>query len=710
VLDYHAVDTRVPFVGRVSEMRSLLAFLKRGGALTLVGPGGVGKSRLAHEAIARFVRDRAVESIFVPLAGVIPEAVTGTVMTALSISEEPSRHPMQTLTSRLSDRALILALDNCEHAPDETGALIDALRGLPRVTVLATSQRRLDYTDEPVIEVEPFGRDDGVAFFMARAGLDSRRAGVATLDTVTTIVERLDGLAVALDLAAARLASLSLEQLAEELAELRPYHLRSTRGSEPRHRTIGHVIAWSYSRLDERSKRVFALASLFSNEFDEDDLVSLGEFSGEDVAAALDDLARNSLAISSEYGWRMLLPIRAVATRMLAPTRNRKALDEAFAARMNELALALTAEMRSGKQANAAVTRLQARYADFCAAIAWALKRPQDHLASIDGVLTAMTAIWADGGRFAEGLRWIERLESIAHRLSPEMRGRIYFLGMCVAHAASEYRRMLDYGPQTISAFTIAGDRLGLARAYNALAVASLNAGAIDDATTYVETALHLYEQIGHERGVATALINQGSVFFEAAGNVARARETLRRAVEILEREDPGALCGIALGNLAEVEYTAGDYEGSGVYAERAIECFETSGSLPLIAWQYQTMARCALGQGYVSVAKQQLLAACNLLQRSPQPLYAARLAEVIAHAVLERSPRSAALALAAARRLRTERALLSMGTFAAQVASDEAKLAQRLGPDGAAEASAAVAGWDAERLCGKLADLLSTE
>jgi predicted ATPase len=346
---------RVPFVGRVSELRSLLAFLKRGGALTLVGPGGVGKSRLAHEAIARFVRDRAVECVFVPLAGVMPEAVTGTVMTALSIPEEPSRSPMQTLTSRLRDRTLILALDNCEHAPDETGALIDALRALPRVTVLATSQRRLDYTDEPVIEVEPFGRDDGIAFFMARAGLDARQAGSDTLETVTTIVDRLDGLAVALDLAAARLASLSLGQLAEELAVLRPYHLRSTRGTEPRHRTIGHVIAWSYSRLDERAKRIFALASLFSSEFNEDDLAAFGEYTREEAAAALDDLTRNSLAIAAEFGWRMLLPIHAVATRMLATTRNRKALDEAFALRMNELGASLTAQMRSGGQAAGAM-------------------------------------------------------------------------------------------------------------------------------------------------------------------------------------------------------------------------------------------------------------------------------------------------------------------------------------------------------------------
>ena len=144
----------------------------------------------------------------------MPEAVVGTVLSTIGISQEPGRSAFDTLVDRLHDRPLILALDNCEHAPDETSALIDALRVLPHVTILATSQRRLDYSDETVFEVEPLPIEDGVAFFLARAGLDPLRVDETTIATVTTIVERLDGLAVALDLAAARLASLSLELLA----------------------------------------------------------------------------------------------------------------------------------------------------------------------------------------------------------------------------------------------------------------------------------------------------------------------------------------------------------------------------------------------------------------------------------------------------------------------------------------------------------------
>ncbi len=708
MLDYHAVDTRVPFVGRAYELRALLAFLKRGGALTIVGAGGVGKSRLAHEAVTRFARERATECVYVPLAGVMPEAVVGTVMSHLGISQEPGRSPHETLTDRLRDRPAVIALDNCEHAPDETSALIDAVRALGHITVIATSQRRLDYADETVFEVEPFSSDDGVAFFLARAGLEPAQINDATLATVASIVERVDGLAVALDLAAARLASLSLELLADELGELRPYQLRSTRGSDPRHRTIGNVISWTHSQLSENAKRAFAQASVYADEFDEDDLCALGDLTRDEVRAALDELVLNSLAMTTEFGYRMLLPIRAVATRMLAGMRNRRALDDAFALRMNAVASALWSQIRTGNAAGA-VARLHVRYADLCATLAWALKRPQDRLGSIDDVLSAMMQIWAEGGRFSEGLRWIERFESVAQRLNAQLRGRIYFLGLCVMNAASDYHRMVETGPLTISAFTIAGDQLGLARAYNALAVASLNTGRFEDATMYVETSIRFYEQVGHKRGIATARINQANVLYEGFGEHARALEILGKAVATLELEGPPALCGIALGDIAEVEYAMAEYDAAVGHAQDAIVRFEENASPTMIAWVHETLARVCLARGDLAGATKNLLVACDLLRRLPQPLYIARLAEVTGRRLLAGgNARMAALALAAARRYRSERALVSFGMFAAEVTADEAAILEQLGPNDVGEVARNAAALDLARICPILSEMLS--
>ena len=459
------------------------------------------------------------------------------------------------------------------------------------------------------------------------------------------------------------------------------------------------MIAWTHSQLEDRAKRAFAQASLFADEFDEDDIAALGDLTKDEVRSALDELSLNSLVMTTEFGYRMLLPIRAVATRMLTAARNRKALDDAFALRMNALASQLWAQIRgSGPGAATAIARLHVRYADFCATIAWSLKRPQDRLGSIDDVLSVLMTIWAEGGRFTEGLRWMERLESVAGRLNAQLRGRVYFLGLCVMHAASEYHRMVETGPLTISAFTIAGDQLGLARAYNALAVASLNTGRMEDASTYVETSLRFYEQVGHQRGVATALINQGSILFEGYGDHGRAHEIFRKAVVALEREGPPALCGIALGDLAEVV----------THSLSAIERFEQNSAPTMIAWAQEPLARCSLARGHLGTATEQLLIACELLRHTPQPLYTARLAEVSARRLLlGGNPRNAALALAAGRRYRSERALVSFGLFAREVAADEVALAQHLQPADLADVARSAATLDLARLCSILAGLL---
>ena len=127
-----------------------------------------------------------------------------------------------------------------------------------------------------------------------------------------------------------------------------------------------------------------------------------------------------------------------------------------------------------------------------------------------------------------------------------------------------------------------------------------------------------------------------------------------------------------------------------------------------MIAWQYQTLARGSLSRGYLAVASEQLLVAADLLRRSPQPLYTARLAEIAARRLLQgNDPRNAALASAAARRFRSERALVSLGTFAREVSATDAALAERLGSEGITEAARVVAGWDLARLGSAISDLL---
>lgn len=707
MLDSRTVDLRVPFVGRTSELHRLVSLLKQGRFVTLVGPGGVGKSRLAFEAASRQTADGAPRAIFVSLAGIAPEAAVGTVMHALSLREEPKRQALETLHDALLTAPTLLVLDNCEHAPDETSALIESLTGIPQLTVLATSQCQLDYPAEIVFTVEPFTQEEAVRFFIERAHLERSALTNGAEDALDAIVRALDGLPVALDLAAARLASLTLDELASELRQLRPYHLRSTRGSDPRHRTIGNVIAWSHSRLSDTAKRAFALASLFTDEFNADDIAKIGNDDRDAIASALEDCASLSLMMRTEFAYRMLLPIRAVATRAFASQPQRNTIEERFATRMNDVARALWEEMR-GENAGSATYRLFLRYGDFSNTVGWALKRPADRLGLISDILTVLTAVWADGGRFSEGLAWCERLQSVAERLKPNVRGTVYYVGLCVAHAAGEYTKMLEQAPKTISAFTIASDRLGLARSYNALAAAACNTGVLDDAWRYAETALHVYEQLAHRRGVAVALINMGNVLFEGRNEAARARPLFRRALEILETDGTDTLRGIALGNLAEVDYTIREYDGSRDYARDAISRFEAAASLAHIAWQHETLARVSIALGHAPAAHEHLHLACDLLGRAPHPGWIARLGEIAARLLIfVGQHEEAALALAGATRLRRERSIVAMGFIARERDEDERRMIEVLGERAIGDAQSRVAAWDLRELPAFFAALL---
>ncbi len=707
MLDSRTVDLRVPFVGRDSEIARLLAFLKRGGILTLVGPGGVGKTRLAYEAVLRYERETKCRTAFISLAGVAPESVVGTVMHALSLREEAGRSPIETLDRALSATTAVLVLDNCEHAPDETSSLIESLSKIASLTILATSQCRLDYSGEEVFDVDPLSEPDAVNFFAERANIDRKALNALTEEIIATISRALDGLPVALDLAAARLASLSLDELAAELQALRPYHLRSTRGLDPRHRTIGNVIAWSYSQLSPNAKRAFALASLFADSFDADDIAAVGEDDPKLAEAALEEAAALSLLMKTEFSYRMLSPIRAVAARSFTSLQNRRAIEERFAARMNDVARSLWQDITSAN-AGAAMYRVFLRYGDFCNALGWSLKKPADRIPLLADVLSVMISAWAEGGRFSEGLIWADRLESVADRLKPAMRGKMYYIGICVAHAAAEYGRMLDRASATVSAFTIAGDRLGLARAYNALAAAAFHRGQLDEAFDYAETAVQVYDQIGHKRGVGAALINQGNVIFEGRGDAARARPYFRRALETLEEHGTDVLIGVALGNLAEIDYTIKEYASAAGLAGDAIARFEAAASLAHIGWQHETLARIALAQGFIPAAKEHLHIACDLLRRAPQPEWIARLGECLARLLIAVEQHDeAAQALAASGRLRKERWLTAQGFLEAERREDEARLRECLDERQLADAALQGGSWDLASLPAHFAALL---
>jgi predicted ATPase/DNA-binding CsgD family transcriptional regulator len=270
------------FIGRRHLLQEVKASLGGARLVTLVGPGGVGKTRLAIRSAADLSRGIADGVWIVELAGLRePELVTKTVMTSLGLRDESSQWPVSRLIDYVSDKRLLIVLDNCEHLLDACAVLVDAvLREAPWVRILATSGQPLGVAGETVIHVGPLSvpdddgpmalaRSEAVSLLVGRA----REAGAAfeltpqNAAVVVELVRRLDGIPLAIELASVRLRTLGLDQMVERLDDRFKLLVGGSRTSPRRHQTLEATIAWSHDLLNESERAVLRRMSVLAGSF-----------------------------------------------------------------------------------------------------------------------------------------------------------------------------------------------------------------------------------------------------------------------------------------------------------------------------------------------------------------------------------------------------------------------------------------------------------
>jgi predicted ATPase/DNA-binding CsgD family transcriptional regulator len=273
------------FIGRRHLLQEVKSSLTGARLVTLVGPGGVGKTRLALRAATDLNRGIPDGVWLVELAGLYDaELVTKAVMTSLGLRDESSRWPVSRLVDYVASKRLLVVLDNCEHLLDACAVLADAvLREAPGLRILATSQQPLGIGGETVIQVGPLSlpdpderlapdrlaRSESVALFVGRA----REAGAAfdvTSDNAAAVVElvrRLDGIPLAIELASVRLRSLGLDQIVERLGDRFQLLVGGSRTAPLRHQTLEATIAWSHDLLGDDDRAVLRRMSVFAGSF-----------------------------------------------------------------------------------------------------------------------------------------------------------------------------------------------------------------------------------------------------------------------------------------------------------------------------------------------------------------------------------------------------------------------------------------------------------
>ena len=322
------------FIGRESEVAELQTTLKARRLVTLTGVGGVGKTRLATEVAARLADDFPDGVWVFELAAVAdPAAVPDAVAAVLGITQQPGKSVAESVAAALEGRVRLLVFDNCEHVVDSVADLVEAiLAASATVTILATSREGLGVSDEqlwrvPSLDVNSGTESAAVNLFLDRAQSvvsDFSLAQPGEADAVVEICRRLDGIPLAIELAASRMASMTASDVRDRLDHRFRLLVGSRRGLA-RHQTLRHAVAWSYDLLDDAEKVLLDRCSVFASGFDLESACAVAGFDDRDdyaILDLLDALVRKSLLLadrsSGHARFSMLETIRQFAEEQLA--------------------------------------------------------------------------------------------------------------------------------------------------------------------------------------------------------------------------------------------------------------------------------------------------------------------------------------------------------------------------------------------------------
>ena len=568
------------FIGREQEVAAVVEQLGHHRLVTLTGPGGIGKTRLALEVAERAATQYVDGAWLIRLAGASdPSLVPQAVIDALGIDDGPQRPPLETLLASLRDADLLLFLDNCEHLIDACAELVEVLlHACPAVRILATSRELLRVRGErpwavpvlqlpsPVAALEEAARSDAVRLFLDRVGLYRPDICLTpeNLNAVCTICRRLDGLPLALELAAARAAVLPLSQLATRLDDALGLLTGGARQAPTRQQTLRAALDWSYQLLAADERVLFRRLAVFADGWTLDMAESI--CSGEALAAStiLDlhgQLVAKSLVQAvldgDEARYRLLEPVRQYAIELLEVSGEHPSLCARQAAYFAEFVEAIEAEL-SGPAQVGWFKRLEEEHGNIRSALRWAIAQAEGDLAlRIEAVLWRY---WSIRWHSATGLDLIE--ETLALPGSSQSRARAWtLLGAGeLARRVLDFPRAISLTEESLALFRALDDTSGIAWSLSYLANSANVASDFERAEACARESLELFRTLGDQPGIARALNILAEVArvhddYQTAGRFYRA------ALEIARQLGDQQNIAVRLHNLAYVALHDGDVE-----------------------------------------------------------------------------------------------------------------------------------------------------
>jgi predicted ATPase/DNA-binding SARP family transcriptional activator len=669
------------FVGREEEVRRVAALLRERRLVTLVGPGGTGKTRLAVELAAREPSEvRLVELAPVSDSVDVPQAVLAVLgAREVGLMERGGRatDPLERVRRALADKRLLLVLDNCEHLIDSAAQLADAALGAsPELRILATSREPLGVAGESLWPVPPLGLPPAdveaaaapsypaMRLFLDRAtavrpdfALDHRN-----VEAVAQVCRRLDGMPLAIELAAARLRSLTAEQVAERLDDRFALLTGGSRTALPRHQTLRAVVDWSWDLLDEPERVLLRRLSVFVGGATLESAESACSGRGLDGPTVLDLLARlvdRSLleAASSEPGtmrYRLLETVRAYGVERLAEAGEEEAVRRAHAEHFCVLAERADPELR-GRHQLVWLARLNSEHDNLRGALRWAIDAGEAELAQ--RLVIALHWYWTLRGYRVEGRGWVRTAAALRGEVSVPVRAAVLMIvallavdegniveGTAAFEASEELYResgerphpvfwmvgpplyLYGYGDETRARESIAGvladdgaDPWARAGMLMIRGMIDYARGRLDEAEASLMAAASRCRELGDRFGLA-AVLTQVAQVAEDRGDYAGAEAAVLEALDRLEPLDAREDVAWQWIRLGWIRGLAGDETGRR-QIEEGIDRARAIGATDTVAMGLYVGAALARHRGDLPAARhgyEQALAVMETAQAGP--------------------------------------------------------------------------------------------
>jgi len=603
------------FIGRETELTELRSILNDHRFLTLTGTGGVGKTRLALELANRVFTEFDDGVGWIELATLTdPEGIAGHVAEGLGIPVLPSMQPMEALQLALREKRLLLILDNCEHLINAASDFIEQLlAAAPRVTILATSREVLNIEGEiswrvPGLSVPKATEDEHAAEYEAiqlfaergRAANSDFRLTAANRLAVIEICRSLDGIPLAIELAAARTKVFTAEQIATRLSDRLNLLSAGPRHARPRHQTLRATIEWSYDLLSETEQASFSRYSVFSGGFSLQAAEAVAEGS-----TAVDDLTRlieKSLLLLEDHDgdgrYRMLETLRAFGQERLHELPFVADVRRRHFAYFSALVLGAQSYLKGSEQADW-LDLLDLEYDNIRAALDWGLSER-----TADGLRLAhdLADFWEMRARTAEGQRWLSHYTEQAPA-NAELAAALVALG----RLEIDQGKLVSAEQRLIRAIEIARKEVDSpveAAALNNLGNLAFLQGDFDLALQRYEASLAIRRELGDDAGVSATLSNLGNVA-RAINRFDEAVARYEQSMEIDRRLGDQVGVSTTLNNLGLVAQARGDVDSARQQFEQSLRLKRSLGDKHGIALTLHNLGLVAQYSGDMPTARQ---------------------------------------------------------------------------------------------------------